>query len=223
MKNFLFFFLCVLTVSCSQKSIYLDPSVLIDKLDFKYGQYVNVDGKILAREWSDARVFQIPMYNDSRAKVYYKTNGGLLYFAFEIYEKVIPDTTNSEIRIWISADHKNKDKYPSETEYEFRLAPFEKGKENTESLGNGKSYFNSGKKRMPNQKDWLGKPNLTYQHKWTAEFVIPKEKIKDGTKIADKLKIAFYIGNGEQEMAFPSYSPKKWLPTTVETLAVNPK
>lgn len=210
--------------SCSSKKIYLDPSVPIEQLDFKYGQYVNVDGKIFSREWSDARVFQIPMYEDSRrAKVYYKTNAGLLYFAFEIYEKAIPDTTNPEIRIWISADHKNKNKYPSETEYEFRLAPFERGKENTESLGNGKSYFNSGKKRMPNQSDWLGKPNLSFQNKWTAEFVIPKEKIKKGTKAADKLKIAFYIGNGEREIAFPSYSPKKWLSVTIENLAANSK
>lgn len=217
MKNFLLLNLCFLTVSCSQKSVYLDPSVLIERLDFKYGQYVNVDGRILAREWSDARVFQFPIYDDSRTKVYYKINDELLYFAFEVYERAIPDTTNSEIRIWISANHKNKEKYPNETEYEFRLAPFERGKENTESLGNGKSYFNSGKRRMPNQKDWLGKPNWSYKHKWTAEFVIPKEKIRKGTKIAEDVKIAFYVGNGKQEMAFPSYSPKKWLPATIET------
>ncbi|MCC7431349.1 hypothetical protein IT568_10930 [bacterium] len=183
------------------------------KFEFKIGQPSNIDGKIFEQEWSDARFFQVPLHSNSRALVYYKTDGEFFYFAFEIFEKAVVDSGFSEVRIWISLDEKTKNNFPKETELEFRLQASKNDKV-TETFGNGISYFSTEQKGSV-AKNWQAKSNLIFPQKWTCEFAIRREKLSYKNKIPENVKVGFYFHGknqkGDCETAFPGFSPKKWL------------
>lgn len=141
-----------------------------------------IDGALLAEEWSDAATVDIRINTNETVKVYYKASNDTLYFAFTghlesgnvRFPEICLDTGNDKTDVWDTND------------WWFHVSASD-----CDHHGAPGVYTNCA----PQQEDWLGMPNITQGLPWTdtVEIAIPLTKLNISPE--DTFGIAFNVTN----------------------------